>query len=76
MAQYSEASKKRDNKNNKRRRGIPTFSAVRFNDSCHSTGGEKKAFVEDVIEQHGGTREVALLDAFSCLEQKLINSDK
>lgn len=57
-------------KRQEKRRGKPTFSAIRFSDSEQSAE-DKKAFIESVITSHGGTREAALLAAFKALEKTL-----
>ena len=57
-------------KRQEKRKGKPTFSAIRFSDS-EQPAEEKKAFIESVIASHGGTREAALLAAFKALENNL-----
>lgn len=75
MTLYKKAEKRRDKKNNRKRKGSPTFSAVRFNDTDNFTSGEKKRFVENTVMRHGGTREAALLDAFTLLKHQLTSLD-
>ncbi|WP_299496433.1 hypothetical protein [uncultured Shewanella sp.] len=60
-----------DRKNNEKRKGQPTFAAVRFNDDVTQTASDKKQFVANVVKQHGGNREDALMMAFQLLEERL-----
>ena len=55
---------------NEKRRGTPSFAAVRFNDSDGMTADEKRDFIAKVIGKHSGTREQALMDAFTLLDEK------
>lgn len=57
-------------KRQEKRKGKPTFSAIRFSDGERSAE-DKKSFVESVIASHGGAREAALLAAFKALENNL-----
>ncbi len=54
-----------------KRKGTPTFSAVRFSDSEQASAADKKAAIDAVINRFGGTREAALIAAFELLEDSL-----
>lgn len=57
---------------NERRRGTPTFSAIRHDRLASPTANQKeKASVDAIIEKHGGTRREALLAAFALLDVEL-----
>jgi hypothetical protein len=67
----TEAQQRAELKRAQKRKGQPTFAAIRFSDSADATAKDKKSFVESVIASHGGTREAALLAAFKALENNL-----
>lgn len=52
-----------------KRKGTPTFSAVRFSDSDNASASDKKESVEEVIKRLGITREAALIKAFELLDK-------
>ena len=54
-----------EKKRSEKRKGTPTFSAVRFKSA------EDKDMVDDVFRRHGGTREQALIDAAKSLHKEL-----
>ena len=54
-----------------KRKGTPTFSAVRFSDSEQCSAADKKAAIDAVITRFGGTREAALIKAFELLNSSL-----
>ncbi|HEY7866594.1 MAG TPA: hypothetical protein VIC51_11390 [Psychromonas sp.] len=54
-----------------KRKGTPTFSAVRFSDSEKVSAADKKAAIDAVISRFGGTREAALIKAFKLLDESL-----
>lgn len=54
-----------------KRKGTPTFSAVRFSDGEKASASDKKAAIDAVISRFGGTREAALIAAFELLEDSL-----
>jgi hypothetical protein len=56
------AQKKAELKQNDKRRGTPTFSAVRLNSV------DEKKLIDDVVKRCDGTRREALLQAFSLLK--------
>ncbi|MET1256977.1 hypothetical protein [Aliikangiella maris] len=70
------SQKKAEKKYAEKRKGTPTFSAVRFNDDDKMTALEKKSKIESIIEDHGGTREKALTDAFECLSNNISKYQK
>jgi len=59
------AQQKAEKKRSAKRKGTPTFSAVRFKDA------DRKEEIEDIISLHGGTREDALIAAFRALKKEL-----
>jgi hypothetical protein len=67
----TEAQQRAERKRQEKRKGQPTFAAIRFSNSADATTKDKKSFVESVIARHGGTREAALLAAFRALENNL-----
>lgn len=54
-----------------KRKGTPTFSAVRFSDSEQCSAADKKSTIESVIKKFGDTREAALIKAFKLLDESL-----
>ena len=65
------AKQRADARNNEKRKGKPSFSSIRFNDSEQFTAKAKEEFIAGVIARHGGTREEATLEAFQLLDKKL-----
>jgi hypothetical protein len=60
------AQQKAEEKRSVKRKGTPTFSAVRFKEL------KLKSRIDEIINLPGGTREAALIAAFDALEEKLI----
>jgi len=61
----NDAQRKANEKQNKKRLGQPTFSAVRF------TSQSELNNVNNTIEMFGGTREQALVKAFKLLSNSI-----
>ncbi|WP_149983312.1 hypothetical protein [Pseudoalteromonas rhizosphaerae] len=60
-----------EQKRSAKRKGTPTFSAVRFSDSEQCSAADKKSAIDAVISRFGGTREAALIKAFELLEVRV-----
>lgn len=59
------AQQRANEKQNEKRQGTPTFSAVRFKDA------DALAEINRIIKATGKTKEAALIAAFSALEKEL-----
>jgi hypothetical protein len=61
----NEWQQKANAKQNEKRKGTPTYSAVRLSDI------EEKTWLDSVIEKHGGTKKDSLIRAYELLEKEL-----
>jgi hypothetical protein len=60
-----EWQKKANANQNEKRKGTPTYSAVRLTDD------NEKQWLDSVIKKHGGTKRATLIEAYKLLEKEL-----
>ncbi len=60
-----EWQKKANENQNKKRKGIPTFAAVRFKTE------ESKKKIDSIVKRYPGTKEESLIAAYELLEKEL-----